>query len=266
MKRFADRLLSFLLSRRSMFAFNRMLLMAALRGLGIGNWRSNRGERLFLHSLSRQLPREAVVLDIGANRGDYAALVRAAFPGARIYAFEPHPDTFAKLEDMASSLEFEAIASACGAEPGTLTLYDYPGGQGSSHASAYQGVIEEHHMAQSRGRSEAIEVPVTTVDLFLQERGIEQVDLMKVDVEGLELSVLKGAKDAFAAGRIRMVQFEFSELDVYARTFFQDFKEFLQDFEIYRVLDNGTLLPLAGHPAPLLELFHYQNLVAKRRE
>ena len=89
---------------------------------------------------------------------------------------------------------------------------------------------------------------------------------MKVDVEGLELSVLKGAKDAFAAGRIRMVQLEFSELDVYARTFFQDFREFLQDFEIYRILDNGALLPLADHPALLLELFHYQNLVAKRRE
>lgn len=44
MKRLADRLLSFLLSRRSMFAFNRMLLMAALRGLGIGNWRREQGE------------------------------------------------------------------------------------------------------------------------------------------------------------------------------------------------------------------------------
>ena len=173
MKRVADRLLSFLLSRRSMFAFNRMLLMAAFRGLGIGNWRSNRSERLFLRSLSRQLPREAVVLDIGANRGDYAVLVRAAFPGARIYAFEPHPASFAELKDVASSLGFEAFPSACGEELGTMTLYDYPGGQGSSHASVFRGVIEEHHMAQSCGRSEAIEVPVTTVDRFLQERGIE---------------------------------------------------------------------------------------------
>lgn len=224
MKRFADRLLSFLLSRRSLFAFNRMLFMIALRGLGIGNWRSGRGERLFLRSLSRQLPREAVVLDIGANRGIYAAMVRAAFPGARIYAFEPHPVSFTELKEVASSLGFEAIPSACGAEPGTLTLYDYAGGQGSSHASAFQRVIEEHHMAQSHGSSETIEVPITTIDHFLQEREIEQVDLLKIDVEGLELSVLNGAKGAFDAARIRMVQFEFSELDVYARTFFRDFQ------------------------------------------
>ena len=147
-----------------------------------------------------------------------------------------------------------------------MTLYDYPGGQGSSHASVYQGVIEEHHVVQSRGCSEAIEVPVTTVDLFLKKRGIERVDLMKVDVEGLELSVLKGAKDAFAADRIQMVQFEFSELDVYARTFFHDFKELLRNFEFYRILDNGTLLPLVDHPVPLLELYYYQNLVAIRQE
>lgn len=265
MKRLADRLLSFLLSRRSMFAFNRMLLMAAFRGLGIGNWRSNRGERLFLRNLARRMPKDAVILDIGANRGAYAAMVRAAFPKARIYAFEPHPASLAELERVASRLDFEAIRSACGAEEGSLTLYDYPGGKGSSHASAFREVIEEHHMAQSHGHSEAIEVPVTTVDRFLQERGIERVDLMKVDVEGLDLSVLNGAKGAFSAGRIRMVQFEFSELDVHARTFFQDFKQFLNEFEIYRILDNGALLPLADHPVPLVEIFHYQNLVAKRR-
>ncbi len=265
MKSLADRLLSFLLSRRSMFAFNRMLLIAALRGLGIGNWRSNRGERLFLRNLARQLPKDVVILDIGANRGAYAVMVRAAFPEARIYAFEPHPVSFAELKEVASSLGFEAISSACGAEPGTLTLYDYADGQGSSHASAFQAVIEEHHVAQSHGRSEAIEVPVTTVDRFLQESGIARVDLMKVDVEGLYLSVLNGAKGAFSAGRIRMVQFEFSELDVHSRTFFQDFKEFLEEFEIYRILDNGALLPLADHPVPLVEIFHYQNLVAKRR-
>ena len=206
-----------------------------------------------------------MILDIGANRGDYAALVRAALPEARIYAFEPHPGNFAKLADLASALEFEAIASACGAEPGTLTLYDYPGGEGSSHASGFRAVIEEHHVAQSQGRSEAIEVPVTTVDRFLQERAIPQVDLMKIDVEGLEMSVLDGAKDALDAGRIGMVQFEFSELNVHSRTFFSDFKKTLQEFDLYRILGNGALLPLACQPAMLLELFHYQNVIAKRR-
>ncbi len=266
MKRAIVSLLAFVLSRPSFFAFNKTLLVIALHGLGIGNWRSDRAERLFLRALSRRLARESVILDIGANRGDYAALARAALPEARIYAFEPHPGNFAKLADVASALEFEAIASACGAEPGTLTLYDYPGGEGSSHASAFRTVIEEHHVAQSQGRSEAIEVPVTTVDRFLRERTIPHVDLMKIDVEGLEMSVLDGAKDALDAGRIGMVQFEFSELNVRSRTFFYDFNKTLQDFDLYRILGNGLLLPLAHQPVKLLELFHYQNVIAKGRE
>jgi len=260
----ADGTLSYLLSRRSMYAVNRVMLMVALRGLGIGNWRSSRSERLFLRSLAGALPRDAVVLDIGANSGGFATLVKSALPGARLYAFEPHPATFARLKDCASSLGFEAVASACGAEPGVLTLYDYADANGSSHASAFRGVIEDHHKARSHGQSRAIEVPVTTIDDFLHERGIERVDLMKIDVEGSELSVLKGAMGAFEAGRIGMVQLEFSELDLHARTRFRDFEEFLRGFELYRMLGNGTLLPLTNQPALMQELYHYQNLVAKR--
>ena len=46
--------------------------MAAFRGLGIGNWRSNRDERLFPRNLACRLPEDAVILDIGANRRAYA--------------------------------------------------------------------------------------------------------------------------------------------------------------------------------------------------
>ncbi len=265
MKKAIVSVLTFLLSRPSFFIFNKTLLVIALHGLGIGNWRSNRAERRFLRALSRRLAGAAVILDIGANRGDYAALARAALPEARIYAFEPHPGNFAKLADLAAALEFEAIASACGAAPGTMTLYDYPGGEGSSHASAFRAVIEEYHVAQSQGRSEAVEVPVTTVDRFLQERTIAHVDLMKIDVEGLEMSVLEGAKDALDAGRVGMVQFEFNEMNVHSRTFFRDFSTFLQEFDFYRILNNGALLPLAGQPGFLLEIFFYQNIVAVRR-
>ncbi len=126
-------------------------------------------------------------------------------------------------------------------------------------------MIEEYHVAQSQGCSESIEVPATTVDRFLQERAIRHVDLMKIDVEGLEMSVLEGAKDALDAGRIGMVQFEFNEMNVHSRTFFRDFSTFLQGFDFYRILNNGALLSLAGQPGFLLEIFFYQNIVAVRR-
>lgn len=123
----------------------------------------------------------------------------------------------------------------------------------------------EDHAVWSQGRSDAINVPVTTVDCFLQDRSIERIDLMKMDVEGFEFSVLQGAKESLAAGRIHMVQFEFNQMNVHSRTFFRDFKELLRDFAFYRILNNGVLLSLADQPTPLLEIFAQQNIVVIRR-
>ncbi|MCZ6863197.1 MAG: hypothetical protein O7I42_23525 [Alphaproteobacteria bacterium] len=64
---------------------------------------------MILRLFSRQLGREAVVLDIGADCGKNTALAGAAFPVARTFAFEPHPANHAELRGVASSLGFEAV-------------------------------------------------------------------------------------------------------------------------------------------------------------
>ena len=89
---------------------------------------------------------------------------------------------------------------------------------------------------------------------------LDVVDFLKIDVEGHELAVLRGAERMLGAGSIRLIQFEFNEMNVVSRTFLRDFRLLLPNYTMYRLLPKG-LLPLGEVPV-LTELFAYQNILA----
>lgn len=251
-----------LFARRRFYKWNRLLFHLSARGLGILNYENDRvsGEGWLLRRIVDVFP-NPTVLDIGGNVGDYAVAVRKLAPKASVYSFEPHPVTFGRLRVAAERWSFTAINAGCGEREGVLDLYDYADRpDGSAHATLHQGVIEDIH----RGRSTPHKVMITTVDRFLIEQRVSQVNLLKIDTEGHEYQVLVGARRALDAGEFDVIHFEFNEMNVMSRRFLRDFRELLPDFRLHRLLP-GALLPLNASDAPLLqELFGYQNIVAIR--
>ena len=241
---------------------NRFLHELSLRGMGVLNYENDRvsGERYTLErALAGRAAASPVVLDVGANVGSYARSVMQLCPSARVFAFEPHPLTFRSTASAAEAAGFTAVNAGCGAEIGRMTLYDYAGSQdGSEHASLYVDVIEDIH----GGRPTGHDVEVTTIDAFVAARGIERVRLLKVDTEGHEAAVLRGARATIAAGAIDLVQFEFNEMHVASRTFFRDFLELLPGYRLHRVLPDGWV-PL-DYAAVTCEIFAFQNILAVR--
>ena len=83
-------------------------------------------------------------------------------------------------------------------------------------------------------------VNVTTLDSWTS---LVQVipEFMKIDVEGHELDVLKGALEIIS--RVKLIQFEFGGCNIDTRTYFQDFYYFFKDldFQLYRITPNGLL-------------------------
>jgi len=220
------------------------------------------GENYFLqHSLCNWISdeEELVVLDIGANEGDYACKIKGFYPKARIYAFEPHPKTYKRLKSKAVNYGFEALQLACGREEGQIELYDYSeaGSEGTSHASLYKSVIEEIHKSESK----AWTVPVISLDCFIKKHELETVHLLKIDTEGHELSVIHGAQHAINTGIIGIIQFEFNEMNVVSRTFFKDFFDVLPNYKFFRMLPDG-LVSLGSYIPATCELFAFQNVVA----
>jgi len=246
------------------YRLNVYLHELSLHGLGILNHENETlsGEQAALRRILGGAAARSgtpVVLDVGANVGDFSRRVKAVAPAARVFAFEPHPVIFPQTWAAAKAAGFEAIQAGCGEERGRLTLYDYADVRsGSQHASLYQGVIEKLHGASAA----AHDVQITTVDDFLCERAIDRVLLLKIDTEGSEASVLRGARRALDDGRIDFVQFEFNWTNLESRTFFRDLVDLLPRYRMYRLLPDGWA-PLPYSPLTC-EVFAYQNVVAVR--
>lgn len=251
-----------ILSRPMFQPLNRSLFNIAASGLGVGNYNlSRRDERRLLLKLRKTLPSDAIMLDVGANSGQYATLARAVFPDARIYSFEPNPAAFAKLVETARQLRIQPIALGCGSAPGTRLMFDRAADAGTPFATLVPGVIEQRVATPAR-----FDVELTTIDIFCQEQGLAEVHLLKIDVEGFEQNVLEGAAAMLAKRAVRVVQFEFNEMNLLSHTTMDDMAALLDGYALHRLLYDGSLLPIgAAHPMQR-NLFGFQNIVAVRED
>lgn len=251
--------LRWILARPIFYQFNKLMYSVSLNGLGIFNDKNDRttGEYSFLIKTTKYFGKDAVVLDVGANIGRYSNQVKKLNPQTKIYAFEPHPITFKILEKNAQINGYYAFQVGCGREKAQLKLYDYEHQNGSSHASIFKDVIEDIHQSNS------IEHIVDVIDLdsFLVEQNIKKVNLLKIDVEGNEYSVLQGLNKSIKNGLIDLIHFEFNAMNVISRTFMKDFYEILSDYRLCRMLPNG-LIPLGEYNPLLCEIYAFQNIVA----
>lgn len=201
------------------------------------------------------------VFDVGANRGDYTKLLIAHGYKGKIYCFEPHPINFKNLSLLSDQNQIEKFEIALSDTTGVLPIYDYSSSDGSEHASLVKGVIEQVHHSTAI----AHQVRVDTIDNFLMEKKIGRIGLLKIDTEGNEYNVLRGANTSLASNMIDLVHFEFNEMNRVSRTFMKDFFEILSNYNIYRLLPNG-LFPINANDSYLLDFFTYQNIVAIRKD
>lgn len=255
------RLYRWAFGRPRFFRFNYAVYHLALRGMGVLNFEDEHvsGESNFLRGfLSGR--RSPIVLDVGANVGDFCVMVLRNHPGASVHAFEPHPSTAARLRQRAMELGNEhlrIVESAVGNRDGRISLFDRALEDGSSHASIHREVIEHLHSSTAT----SWEVDILTLDSYIATAGLEKIDLLKIDVEGHELAVLEGARRAIGQGRIEAIQFEFNSMNVVSRSFMRDFARLLKDYELFRLLPNG-LIKLDWRKPLQCEIFAFQNIVA----
>ena len=135
-----------LLNRPSLGWFGNLVYDFALRCNGIaitfpGRHGLTRAEERFLarHQADFQ---DGILFDIGANGGAYARHLHQLAPNARIFAFEPHPRTFAALEtNLRDTPKIHLINAAVGESPGKLVLYDFADNDGSTQASLNQAAV-----------------------------------------------------------------------------------------------------------------------------
>jgi len=186
------------------------------------------GELRLLQNIARFEPR--VVIDAGANVGGWSLAAASIFPQARIFAFEPAPQTYEKLlANVAGETRITPLQKGLSYQEEVVPFRFYPSRSGQS--SRYDFELRE--------APEQIHVALVTGDAFCREQGLHHIDMLKIDVEGADLDVLRGFKDMIAARRIDVIQFEYGRINIRSRALLEDFYEFLGN-QGYRI---GKLFP-----------------------
>lgn len=158
---------------------------------GLFNSWENETGWIFKHLVQKK----KVIFDIGANAGIYSLVAKAINQESSVYAFEPSENTFSKLliNNKINNFDINCEKIALSSETGRSIFYDIPNhNQTSASLSSkklkdwdgYDGKIIEY------------EVEISTVDSYIQEKEIKDLDLVKIDVEMHEPEVLKGMKSA----------------------------------------------------------------------
>lgn len=127
------------------------------------------------------------IWDVGANCGDLSLKYARAFPKAEILAFEPLPSIFRTLESRTKNItRIECIPLALSHSIGTARFVDYGEQSTSSH------LVRDRDFENVSSEESVIRVQTDTIDSFCESRRIDRIDLLKIDVEGHDLNVLRG--------------------------------------------------------------------------
>ncbi len=153
------------------------------------------------------------IVDVGANRGQYARSVRIAGFTGRIVSCEPLSGPYAVLARAAvRDPNWDAVRTALGQSQGRITVHV----AGNSYSSSVLEMLDAHRDAAPDSSYIAAEdVPLTTVDELFVRLAVDPVrTLLKIDVQGYERAVLDGAVGALP--RLAGVQVELSLTPLYA--------------------------------------------------
>ncbi len=218
------------------------------------------GEGWLLDALVRRWASEGatrrVVIDAGANRGDFTArLLEAAgrcSVAVEVHAVDPASSCIDALRQRFAGLpSVQIIRAALGESAGALRLHSPV--SGSPHAS----LLVRAGAADLAGE----ETPVIRLDEYLRQQGFPQISFLKLDVEGYELAALRGLGTCLRPKTVAVIQFEYGGTTLDAGHALRDFFELLERSG-YAV---AKLMPRAlevRRYAPWMDHFAYANYVA----
>ncbi len=187
------------------------------------------GELTVLKKLSLLGPE--IIIDGGANIGNYTKNIRSVDKEAEIFCFEPVPETFEQLkENLQGDKKVHLINKGLYSENGIKKINIYPS---HTHASIYNitGVPYE--------AIGTMEIEMIRGDDFVRENHISYIDFMKLDLEGAEYDCLQGFENTLQEGKIRLIQFEYGYINILTKHLLIDYYRFFEKYG-YRV---GKIFP-----------------------
>lgn len=175
-----------------------------------------------------------VFFDVGANYGQTIDEITEVFKNNEIHSFEPSPGVFEFLRNKTSDRR-------------NINIWNFGIGSSKKHLLLNENTNRNMSSFLEIGKEGwgSIEyktsVPVTTIDDFCEEQDITKIDVLKIDTQGYELEVFKGARKSMQENRIGLLYFEITFIDMY-----QNLPSFGELYDI--AINNGfeliTIYPI----------------------
>jgi FkbM family methyltransferase len=164
-------------------------------------WRKIRGRDMIeinVGEIAPYLPPDPVILEAGACDGTDTAQFAQRWPAGVIHAFEPLPDLYAEAQRRTADFPgVRLYPLALSSRPGTAVLHAIDPGAGGNRGSSSLLVPESPDAAYRRD----IDVRAVTIADWARTEEVDRIDLMWLDMEGMELPTMKAAGPVLATVR-----------------------------------------------------------------
>lgn len=218
-----------------------------------------------MHFLKSNIYKFKVVFDVGANVGEWTEQVtnlsreyskKTQDSIVEIYSFEPSKQTFKTLEKNVGNFKNVSIHNIGLGEKREEKLFFIYG-----EDSTLNSVLDRSSNGLQKQETE--NVSLDTLDLFCNDKKIDHIDFLKIDTEGNELNVLKGATRMIREAKIIAIQIEYGGTYIQGRNLLKDVFEIFKgtQYSLYKMYAHNIR---KVEYSEQLENFQYANYIAFR--
>jgi len=195
-----------------------------------------------------------VIYDVGANIGTWTLLAKSFFKDAAIHAFEPLNDHIEKFKTLTGKLTHTTVHQLCLGNEDTTTVINVSSFSDSS-SLLDATPLEYEQYGISKAREETVSVK-KAADL-IEQNILPVPDIIKLDVQGFELEVLKGMDQYLSQVSYLIVEVSFKEY-YHGQPLFLDIANYVAGFN-FNIYAFGHSTPVGQELGQIDVLFKKQN-------
>ena len=257
-----SKLYVFLFGRKQMQFINDIIFSLSLDAKGYKHYAHffNSGEKSFIKHIKNEID---LSIDIGANIGDYTKLLLLETE-SKVISFEPLKGAFEELKKI--HLQFKDRSEihniALGAETKKQNIfYEHEKSEKASLVSN----LEEISLIGDKNKNKTL-IDVKKLDDFESYFSKQKIDLIKIDTEGFEYEVLKGATKILDQHKPKFIQIEFGWHHLIKNQSLYNISKLIYFSDVFKILPYGKKLIQVDPSRPENNIYHLSNYVFIRKD
>lgn len=175
------------------------------------------------------IPFPKLIFDVGSNRGDITTKYLELFPSVCIHAFEPYLESYTVFEKVfAQNKNIVLNKYALSSDTSDKQLHINKSVDTNSFLESGLLGVSSDKLCTTTG---TVIVQCNTLDHYCKKEGIETIDILKIDTQGYEIEVLKGASQLLKENKIGIIYCEaYFQCQYKSQPLFQDILSYLANF------------------------------------